>query len=380
MKCGKKKVEDKEKKVKTRPKFADEKYLGSEPTVTEDSTQSELAVAYNWFNYFYTSDDAKAFTISYLKSIHYDKHVINKLSRVKSVELHSIGWNCRLLTTGSTLPREVWKSVEERILSLASEVLEVSASEEDGEKNQVPVISIQDRINSKASDLIAELEEELDVFYKEGVIQFDVKKWSLEKAIKPPVAKRITDHFRPQYEEITEALKGEDPDLVEAYKGWRKPVLKIMALFIKKILDHLDEAAAAQVSIRKPRKKKEKPAHVLVSKLKYKVEDKDLNIKSVQSKDIIHAQQLWVYNTKYRNLSVYNALGPSGLSVRGTTIIGYDQDTSITKKLRKPEQVIPQVLNEGKVGLRKIMSVIKTTETKANGRCNEETILLRIVR
>jgi hypothetical protein len=380
MKCGKKKVEDKEKKVKTRPKFADEKYLGSEPTVTEDSTQSELAVAYNWFNYFYTSDDAKAFTISYLKSIHYDKHVINKLSRVKSVELHSIGWNCRLLTTGSTLPREVWKSVEERILSLASEVLEVSASEEDGEKNQVPVISIQDRINSKASDLIAELEEELDVFYKEGVIQFDVKKWSLEKAIKPPVAKRITDHFRPQYEEITEALKGEDPDFVEAYKGWRKPVLKIMALFIKKILDHLDEAAAAQVSIRKPRKKKEKPAHVLVSKLKYKVEDKDLNIKSVQSKDIIHAQQLWVYNTKYRNLSVYNALGPSGLSVRGTTIIGYDQDTSITKKLRKPEQVIPQVLNEGKVGLRKIMSVIKTTETKANGRCNEETILLRIVR
>jgi hypothetical protein len=73
-------------------------------------------------------------------------------------------------------------------------------------------------------------------------------------------------------------------------------------------------------------------------------------------------------------------LGSSGLSVRGTTIIGYDQDSSVTKKLRKPEQIIPQVLNEGKFGLRKIMSVIKTTETKANGRINEETILLRIVK
>jgi len=366
--------------VKTRPKFADEKYLGSEPTVTEDSTQAELAVAYNWFNYFYTSDDAKSFTISYLKSINYDKEIVRRISLIKSVELHSIGWNCRLLHTGSTLPDGVWENIEQRIKDLAGTVLDVSETEESGEKNQVPVISIQDRISAKASDLIAELEEELDVFYKEGVIQFDVKKWSLEKAIKPPVAKRITDHFRPQYEEITEALKGEDPDLVEAYSKWRKPVLKIMALFIKKILDHLDETSAAQVSIRKPRKKKEKPAHVLVSKLKYKVEDKDLNIKSVQPKDIIHAQQLWVYNTKYRNLSVYNALGNSGLSVRGTTIIGYDQDTSITKKLRKPEQVIPQVLNEGKVGLRKIMSVIKTTETKANGRCNEETILLRVVK
>jgi len=371
-------VEDKEKKVKTRPKFADEKYLGSEPTVTEDSTQAELAVAYNWFNYFYTSDDAKAFTISYLKSINYDKDIIRKLNQVKCVELHSIGWNCRLLHTGSSLPDGIWQSIELRLMELASEVVEVSETEED--QPQKNVVTIQDRIASRASDLIAELEEELDVFYKEGVIQFDVKKWALEKAIKPPVAKRITDHFRPQYEEITEALKGEDPDLVEAYKGWRKPVLKIMALFIKKIIDHLDEAAAAQVSIRKPRKKKEKPAHVLVSKLKYKVEDKDLNIKSVQSKDIIHAQQLWIYNTKYRNLSVYNALGPSGLSVRGTTIIGYDQDSSVTKKLRKPEQVIPQVLNEGKVGLRKIMSAIKTTETKANGRCNEETILLRVIR
>ena len=65
-----------EKKVKTatvkRSKFADEKYLGSEPIVTENSTQSELTRAYNWFNYFYTSDDAKAFTISYLKSIKYE--------------------------------------------------------------------------------------------------------------------------------------------------------------------------------------------------------------------------------------------------------------------------------------------------------------------
>ena len=364
--------------MKTRGKFADEKYLGAEPTVTENSTESEMAQAYNWFNYFYTSDDAKAFTISYLKSIKYDKDIITRLHQVKSIDTHNIGWNCRLLQNGSTLPPGLWDKIEDRLSFLCSTVLDVSETAED--QPQVKVVSIQDRIVHRASELIGELEEETDVFFQEGVIQFDVKKWALEKGIKPQVAKRITDHFRPQYEEITEALEGKDPDLVEAYKGWRKPVLKIMALFIKKIIVHLDESAAAQVSIRKPRKKKEKPAHVLVAKMKYKVEDKDLNITSVQPKDIIHAAQLWVYNCKYRNLSVYNALGSSGLSVRGTTIIGYDQDSSVTKKLRKPEQVLPVVLNEGKVGLRKIMSGIKTTEQKANGRINEESILLRIVR
>lgn len=364
--------------MKTRGKFADEKYMGSEPEVHANSSQAELAQAYNWFNYFYTSDDAKSFTISYLKSIKYDKHVIDKLSSVKSIDLHNIGWNCRLLSTGSNLPEGLWDKIEGRIKFLASQIVEESETEED--QPQKNVVTIQDRISSRASELIGELEEETDVFFKEGVIQFDIKKWSLEKGIKPQVAKRITEHFRPQYEEICEALKGTDPDLVEAYGGWRAPVLKVMSVFLKKIIDHLDESAAAQVSVRKPRKKKEKPAHVLVSKMKYKVEDKDLNITSIQPKDIIHASQLWVYNCKYRNLSVYNALGNSGLSVRGTTITGYDADTSITKKLRKPEQVIPIVLNEGKVGLRKVMGAIKTAENKANGRINEESILLRIIK
>ena len=107
-----------EKKVKTatvkRSKFADEKYLGAEPIVTEDSTQSELTRAYNWFNYFYTSDDAKAFTISYLKSIKYDKDTIRRVSSVKAIDLHNIGWNCRLLATGSTLPEGTWETIEER--------------------------------------------------------------------------------------------------------------------------------------------------------------------------------------------------------------------------------------------------------------------------
>ena len=96
---------DKEKKVKTstvkRPKFADEKYMGAEPSVTALSSEVDMANAYNWFNYFYTSEDAKNFTISYLKSIKYDKDIINSLVQVKAIDLHNIGWNCRLLANGS---------------------------------------------------------------------------------------------------------------------------------------------------------------------------------------------------------------------------------------------------------------------------------------
>ena len=372
---------DKEKKVKSavkRPKFADEKYMGSEPSVTSLSSESDMAQAYNWLNYFYTSEDAKSFTLSYLRSIEYDKDIIHRLAQVKAIDLHNIGWNCRLLQNGSTLPGDLWESIETRIKVLASSVVETSEIEET--QPQKNVVSIQDRIKDRSSELIGELEEQLDVFFQEGVIQFDIKKWSLEKGIKPQVAKRIAEHFRPQYDEICEALEGKDPELVEAYAGWRASVLKVMAIFIKKIMDHLDSAAEAGKALRKPRKKKIKPPHVLVAKMKYRPDWADLNINSIDPKGIIGASQLWVINSKTRNISVYYAVDTDGLSVRGSTITGYDEVSSITKKVRKPREVVPQVLNEGKVGLRNIMKNLTTTETQANGRINTDTILLRVLK
>jgi hypothetical protein len=371
---------DKEKKVKsavvrTRGKFADEKYLGPEPEVNENSTQSELALAYNWFNYFYTSEDAKNFTISYLKSIKYDKDTIRKLTQVKAIDLHNIGWNCRLLASASSLPVGTWESIEGKLKELTKDIVEEA---ETTEEPVVKVVSIQDRINAKASDLIGELEEQLDVFFQEGVIQFDVKKWSLEKGIKPQIASRIAEHFRPQYEEITEAQTGKDADLVEAYSKWRKPVLKIMGLFIKRIIDHMDGVEEAGKAIRKPRKKKVKPPHVLVAKMNYCASTDTLT--SIEPKGIIGASQLWVYNTKTRNLSVYHAVDRDGLSVRGSTITGFDEAVSVTKKLRKPEQVIPQVMTLAKVPLRQIMKDLTTTEQKATGRINTDTILLRVLK
>jgi hypothetical protein len=359
-----------------RPKFTDEKYLGSEPTVTAMSTDSDMGKAYNWFNYFYNSEDAKGFVITYLKSIKYDKEIIKKLAKAKAIELHSAGWNCRLLSQGSTLPDEVWEKTEQRILEATKNIL---CEETELEPiSPVRVVSIAERVNNKASELIGELEEQLDVFFKEGVVQFDVKKWSLEKGIKPQIAKRIADKFRPQFNEITEALEGKDKELVEAYKGWRKPVLKIMAIFLKRIIDHMVELDSAGQAIRKPRKKKAKPASVLIAKLKYKETDGDL--KSVNPCEIIGASQLWIYNSKTRNLSVYNAVGNSGLSVRGTTITGFDAESSITKKLRKPEAVIKPLLEGGKIYLRKVMDNISTKEAAANGRVNEDCILLRVVK
>ena len=68
----------------------------------------------------------------------------------------------------------------------------------------------------------------------------------------------------------------------------------------------------------------------------------------------------------------------TGLSVKGTTIQGYDESLSIQKTLRKPVEQLKEFKDSGKVKLRKFLDDIKTTDTKLNGRCNPETIILKV--
>ena len=65
--------------------------------------------------------------------------------------------------------------------------------------------------------------------------------------------------------------------------------------------------------------------------------------------------------------------------MKGTTIIGFDEGASIQKTLRKPEEQLKQFKDSGKVKLRTFLDDIKTTDTKLNGRCNPDTILLKVI-
>jgi hypothetical protein len=94
----------------------------------------------------------------------------------------------------------------------------------------------------------------------------------------------------------------------------------------------------------------------------------------------VGCSQLWVFNTKSRKLGVYNADDSGGLSVKGSTIINYKQDTSAQKTVRKPEALLPEVLKAGKISLRKILPGINSVEQELTGRINDDTILLRVIK
>jgi len=93
---------------------------------------------------------------------------------------------------------------------------------------------------------------------------------------------------------------------------------------------------------------------------------------------LIGVNELWVYNTRNRKLGKYVAKEFNTLNVKGTTIANFDEFKSVCKTLRKPEEKLKEFKAAGKVQLRKFLEDINATDTKMNGRINEETILLKV--
>jgi hypothetical protein len=260
----------------------------------------------------------------------------------------------------------------------------LSTSAEEAQEDSVrhssksTVVSIQERIANRANELIADLEVLLDAYYRDGR-QFKMADWIIKNNVKPQIAQRIATYYKPLYSEAFDALGGKDEQLNEGYSHYKKAQLKAYVEFLRSIVS-CAETTATIVKARKPRKKKEKPVSVIVSKLKYKAKDDEHKLVSVDPKQIVGCNQLWVFNTKYRTLAVYNAMGPAGLNVKGSTVIGFDEKTSIVKKLRKPTEQLNKLMQGGKIILRKYMDEVKCKPKEATGRINNETVLLRIIK
>jgi hypothetical protein len=359
---------------KTKYSIIDRKILGDEPKVSKTSTALQMINAYNWLNYFYTAEDSKQFVLEYMKMQKMNKKLIKNIGHADAFKLINVGWNCKLLLSGNEIPIDIETKMLHKIHTLASQVKpEVIVT-------PIAPVSVQEHIENKANKIIATLEDQIDMIAKDGTTDFDIQSYFRTVALKPQVAKNVIEYYKPLYSEIYDTINGDSSELKYAYRNWSKKALKTYLTFVSDIISAAEVYCVRVTTIRKPRKKKVKPVSVIVSKVKYKQEDTTFKIKSIKPTDIVGANQVWLFNTKYRTLSVINAMSHSGLSVKGTTIGSFDEKTSITKKLRKPDTILSAVNDAGKVQLRKVMDSIKCKPKIATGRINSDTIILRTIK
>lgn len=362
-------------KIKTKPKKVragggaaktlDRKYYGDEPILIGEVTDSQLVAAFNWYNYMHDISQAKKWLLEYLKR---NKRPAELISQIRSAPdwktSTTAGWVARMLMNGTVFPERYMNRLEERIaLNAAGAIQEDTNTEE-----KKPTISIQDRVKKTLDKILADAE------YEVVDNRVPMYEYLQGKQATPAAAKKMLEYYQPIYDE----LYSDDPQVKEAF-GKK---LKHERAFIQSVIDDLNRYIGNKkvVKIRKPREKKVKSAVDLVKAMKYQKEFPALKIVSVNPAEVIGCKQLWTYNTKYKKLTRYDASGPNGIQVKGTTLIGFDVEQSLTKSLRKPDIAIQQLLGAGKVALRSFMDTLKTNETKPNGRINSDTILLRVVK
>jgi hypothetical protein len=191
---------------------------------------------------------------------------------------------------------------------------------------------------------------------------------------------KIRARYQRQIDEITMAVEGKDVQLKEGYAHIvkDKKALKRIGDFYVKLLADLDSYTHVKKVQKKVRVKKAPSKEKLIAKVKYAKENKELKIISASPADIIGAAAVWVYNAKLRKLGRYVASEHNVLGIKGTSITNYDEFKSVAKTLRKPAEQLKEFAKAGKVVLRTFLKDIRATETRLNGRLNEDILILKV--
>lgn len=260
-------------------------------------------------------------------------------------------------------------------LSDAEELAEVKIS-------AVPTVSIQHRVREAAFKMTDQIEDAIETFYADPE-QFDPKAFKVLNLLKGKDAKAaharvIRDFYNRNLVELEEVPKTTSEDLKDAYSFLNKVQLKKITAFYQEIVSACGMLMQEAKINKTPRAKKPTDKAKVVAKLKYAKSNEQMKLVSITPADIIGAQELWVYNTKSRKLGKYVAAEFSELSVKGTSIVNYNQALSVQKTLRKPLEQLNEFKAAGKVQLRKFLDDIKAVDIKLNGRINEEVILLKV--
>jgi hypothetical protein len=365
--------------------------FGEEPIWTDaqhDMSEQHFKIAVgdalNWYNYFYNKKDAKKTLVTYLKQHKFDKDILAAVQKAPDWSIGStIVSICKMRNNGLVRSSNGANSDAffTRKLDEIVEIGKKSIEPEEDDKPKAPAISIQQRMLESASKLAEPIEEAIDNFTENKFKgEFDTFAYLQKEQVKGMIAQKILGFYSGEADELEEALEGKCEQLKEGYSHIKKAELKRYAKFIRGICDDIQRFISNTKAVRKPRKTKAKPVSKQVEKVQYAKSNPEFKLQSIPPEKVVGAMQLWVFNVKYRTLGVYNATSRDGFSFKGTTLQGFDPDTSIKKKLRKPEDALQRCLTGGKIVMRKLMDEITTKESSLNGRMNNETILLRVMK
>ena len=361
-----------------------------------DKFHRHFVNAMTYYRLDFSGKDLKPAVLKWMATVEMSKAEITAFKKTKDNRCSStMGGVASCLLRGMTVQRADFNEGRDSGLWLRNEIVRVveegkedidveAEAAKEAAKSTTGQPTIQERVRDAAYSMTDELEDAIEAFQSDPE-KFDPKAFKIlnllkGRQVKAAHARIIKTLYARDLAELEELASGDaDEQLREGYAHLSRKQVKNLIAFYQEIHAACDMLAQEAKVNRAPRAKKSVPKEKLIAKLKYKKTDEPLKLVSINPVDLIGAQELWVFNTKTRKLGKYVADSIQGpLSVKGTSIIGFDEHQSVQKTLRKPDEKLKEFKAASKVQLRKFLDSINATDTKMNGRLNEETILLRV--
>lgn len=269
----------------------------------------------------------------------------------------------------------------ETLITEGKQLLAEKKADDSAKPNVVP-LSPQQRLAKKVNETIMvdldELEDTWILGEKTDLEIYELmKKHDLKGAAVPMVVSRLEawlSDYKDAYDKTCDQA-------VEGYSHITRREIKRRITVLEKMLSELESFKSAQKAQRAPRVKKPKSADKQVAKVKYKKEDSEFKIASIDPTNIVGANKLFVFNTKYRQLTMYTTDAVKGFEVSGTSIKNFYPDNSIkiTIRANKVDEVVKAILSKTPRQIDKYIESINSKPSVPNGRLNEETVLLRVI-
>lgn len=329
--------------------------------------------ALNWYSNNKDLKDAIRYINEYLK-----KNKIKVPAEIVNKQFSTYGYLCRMKTNGAVFSENYQIKFDNFINTMKNTKESAPVVIVEDKK---PVVSIQERIQERTKDIIGEIEGSIDdlvlsnfktVPSPQGILQnMNAKGVHISK---------VLEWFKKRRSVFDDVLTTSDKQIVEGYSCFNKTQIKKLISYCDQIITDCGKIVGEVKATRKPRKRKVKTPDQLVSKVQVLESSDEYKLKGEPTKNIIGAISLWVFNVKYKRLGVYYAADSQGFGVKGTSLTNFSETKSIQKTLRKPNEVLPNIVKGGKVYLRNIMNELTTKESALNGRLNGETIIVKVIK
>ena len=368
---------------------ADSKYVGDEPMYpsveeqagwTDSEYRTQIMRSLNW--YAHTQDKKKSleWLVQFLAKNPRRAKLAEAVKRGDIWPGATVGFALRAGRVGLNLRFGTLKTLLKQ-LKQADVGIDTSAQVVEEVKEVKSKFNIQERMAEKTSEFLGEVEGRFDDFITEGQFKGEPKLVELMTQMNVPQQqlKTVQEFINSKIAEFEEIIATTDGQTLEAYKHLGKRQLTAIVKWWQQALSDANSYNVVKKAAKAPRKKKAVLPEKVVAKLKYAKEFKELALKSIEPTTILTAQELWIYNTKTRKLGIYIADQYAGaLTVKNSSIVGFDANASVQKTLRKPKDQLKEFSANGKPAAKKWFKGVRSTEIKLNGRIGVDIILLKV--